>query len=362
MKISHTQHPASIDELFRTARDRHQPLSVTIELTQGCNLACAHCYNFDRTSSSNGVSAYDKDRPTLSPERVDQLLSEIRRAGGLFVSFTGGEVTLAPHLERHIRRARELSLNVRLKTNGTRFSNDQARKLFAAGARDLDVSLYGAKPETHDRFTARPGSHQRTLNGIVAARDAGFQVSVSIILHRGNYTELPEMIQWCREQNVRFETSTEITERYDGSEGADHLRLREEDLRQLVRGPAGSRFLGNVNTTGDVQCACARTNAGISHTGIVLPCIGAPWPAGDVTQQSFDEIWSSSVVFQQIRALKFEDFKSCVTCEVRSHCPRSSGTVLANTGEFTGCDPWLKMEARVLKEESNKKSEAVVEA
>ena len=113
----------------------------------------------------------------------------------------------------------------------------------------------------------------------------------------------------------------------------------------------GDLFVGQqANTPGQYQCQCARTNCGVGQDGTVYPCIGAPIPSGNLHQESFKIIWETSSEFQKIRKLGAKDFKSCGPCSYQSHCQRSSGSMFTNTGNYTGCDPWVLEQAKLLKE------------
>ena len=85
-----------------------------------------------------------------------------------------------------------------------------------------------------------------------------------------------------------------------------------------------------------VACPCARSVCGIGSSGEVYPCIGAPLPAGNLRTRSFRDIWRNSPVLQWVRGLQNEDFPTCASCAHRPYCRRNSGTMLTNTGSFTG--------------------------
>ena len=96
-----------------------------------------------------------------------------------FFSFTGGEPLLRADLEEMIRHARSLGLQVNLMTNGTLADVPRARSLFRAGLRTAQVSLESPREQAHDHLTRRPGSWQRTLQGIRNLRDAGISVQTN---------------------------------------------------------------------------------------------------------------------------------------------------------------------------------------
>ncbi|HXU61576.1 MAG TPA: hypothetical protein VN962_07750, partial [Polyangia bacterium] len=65
------------------------PLNVSLELTLRCNIRCLHCYNFDR--DTRGPACGDgHEAPELSLDEIHRVLGELREAGTLFLSLTGG--------------------------------------------------------------------------------------------------------------------------------------------------------------------------------------------------------------------------------------------------------------------------------
>ncbi len=339
-----------LSSTLREAKGRFRPLNVTFELSTACNLRCTHCYNFDRKT----VTRPKSERPALTPTEIKRVLFEIREAGALVVAFTGGEALLHPHLLDFVRTARALKLAVRLKSNGTLIDAAKACQLREAGVVELEVSLYGASPGSHDPFTNSPGSFASTLAAVGAAKDSGISTQINFVMHRGCAGEVADMLALAETLGVRSSLSMELTSRYDGTTDSLDERLTEEDLKNIFRGSSGHYFVPSINETDSVQCACATTNVGIGFDGTVYPCIGAPIPSGDLRQQSFSTIWHESKVFAWIRSLSLDDFKSCKPCELRPYCQRSSGAIFTNTGDYTGKEDWTCKQAELLRELSLK--------
>jgi radical SAM protein with 4Fe4S-binding SPASM domain len=331
--------------VWRTAFETCTPLGATIEITLRCNLRCLHCYNFDREEP------YPKSRAAseLTPPEIVALIDALARAGTLFLSFTGGEALLHPHLEDFVRHARERRFAVRVKTNGTLLTRERVSRLAAAGVLAVDVSLYGARAETHDGFTLDPGSFDRTLAGIRTAKAAGMKVRAGVCVLRTNAAEMDELVGLIDSLGVVANLDTHITPRYDGGRDPVGLRVDAETLERLYRGPL--RHLVDApdcSPDRSVQCSCARSVVAIASNGDVYPCIGAPLRAGNVREQPFAEIWATSPVFRKIRGLTLDDFTACKPCPDRPYCRRSSGVVYVSTGEYTGPEEWTCMEASVL--------------
>lgn len=341
-----TESVSALSQALQRASELVIPFNVTFELSQGCNLRCSHCYNFDRGQ----VSRPKSDRPALSSAEIIRILHEIRDAGALVVAFTGGEALLHPNLLEFVRVARSLKLAVRLKSNGTLISRLRAAELRQAGVTDLEVSLYGATAGTHDDFTRVSGSFHKTIEGVRNARNSDITTQINFVMHHSCVDEYEAMIELAASLASAYSIGLDLTKRYDGTDDSLDLRLTRQDLLKLYRGQRRSDFAGAINHSASVQCSCARTNAGIGYDGMVYPCIGAPIPSGDLRRAGFAEIWRNSPTFSWIRALTLKDFKDCATCGDRPFCQRSSGAIYANTGNYTGSEEWTCEQAALLRE------------
>lgn len=322
-----------LEDFFQNARHACIPLVTTFEITQGCNYRCHHCYNYDR---SNEMPQIMKEN-NLSPDEILRIIDEISQAGALYLNFTGGEVLLHPHLEDFIKRARKNHMEVRLKTNGSLLTADRCQILDQAGLAGLDISLYGMTETSYEKLTRKQGMLAKTLEGISEAQKKNFSITINIILHRYNLNELGAMIKYCQDNNLSFQFSIEITDRYDNSDGSRNFEITEEQFKEMLESEFSDIFM-HFNKDKALQCSCARTVCGISYSGLVFPCIGAPIESGNLRQNTFKEIWENSTALNKIRNLKFNDFKSCTSCEYIENCNRSSGGIYINTKEYTGCD------------------------
>ena len=322
-----------LDQMISKARDLCLPLVTTLEITQHCNLKCHHCYNFDR---SKEMPEHLKNN-VLSSEEILRIIDELSASGALYLNLSGGEVLLHPHLDDFIRKARLNHLEVRIKTNGILLTSERCQRLDTAGLCGLDVSLYGLSDYSYDKITGKAGMLEKALKGIQAAKSQGFNLNINLIMHRYNIHELKSMIEYCQLNDLSYQFSTEITERYDGTNGSKEFEITKEQFSELLRGEFSELFMHN-NAEQSLQCSCARSVCGISSAGEVFPCIGAPIPSGNLRSKSFADIWKNSEVLQGIRNLKPVDFKSCSTCEHINYCNRSSGSIYTNTKNYTGCD------------------------
>lgn len=333
-------------KLQRLAFDSCTPVNATIEVTLRCNLRCVHCYNFDRSVP------YPKQREAaeLTPPEIFSVIDQLADAGALFLAFTGGEAMLHPHILDFVRHGVKRRCQVTIKTNGVHLV-ERTADLVEAGAARVDVSLYGATAATHDGFTLAPGSFERTVAGVRAAKAAGMQVTVNLCIVKSNAAEIGDMVDLVKQLGVGCGIDPQITARYDGTTSSLDLRIDRETLAELYRGPLAP-YVSVPQCSRDTapQCSCARSVVAIASNGDVLPCVGAPIPSGNIRDKSFAEIWRDSPQLKRIRDLELDDFKTCQPCPDRSYCRRSSGVVYVNTGNYTGPEEWTCMEASVLHE------------
>lgn len=322
-----------LEKSLKYAHKECIPMVATFEIIQNCNFKCSHCYNYDRSKAMPESLRAGQ----LSDEKILSVIEELSQEGTIFMNFSGGEASMHPHIEKFIEHSVLFHMQPRLKTNGYALTINKIKSLKESGLCGVDISLYGASEETYFGFTGKAGAFDKVVEAINNCAKAGLSVSVSLILHNKNAPELAKMISICKDADVSFAIQTEVTQRYDDSDGAKETEITDKQYKAFLTGEF-SDFFKYKNKDNSLQCSCARSVCGISSTGLVYPCIGAPIIAGNINDDSFHNIWKNSKVFKEIRAITKESFKECSTCDHVDYCNRSSGGIYVNTGNYTGCD------------------------
>ena len=334
-------------QLQELAHDQCIPLHMSLELTLRCNIRCTHCYNFDRDLPRQALS------PELSFQEIVGLLDAFRQAGTLYLSLTGGEAMVHPRFWDILEEAAARRFVITVLSNGTLLTPEACDRFASVVAlAGLSLSIYGARPETHDAVTRVPGSFERTWAGARRLRERGTGVSLKFVFMKENASEADGMIRRAEEGGFNFSVDTTITGRYDGTRGSLNTRVDHATLEALYRGPLrGQLTLRKPDPTDDeFKCNCARGNGAVSSTGEVYPCISTPLRAGNVREQPFLEIWKNSGVFRKIRGLRLEDFKTCAPCGLKTWCRRSPGSAVLLHGDYAGVDPWDCQEAAIIRD------------
>jgi MoaA/NifB/PqqE/SkfB family radical SAM enzyme len=147
------------------------PLFLELEITQFCQLQCAHCYS---ESGPHG------GRGSMTPEDWERLMGQAAAIGVQTVQFIGGEPTLDPGLPRLLRYALAARLKVDVYTNLVHMT-PALWELFALPGVSVGFSWYSADASKHAEVTGSRASHARTRANIAEALRRGIRLRAGIV-------------------------------------------------------------------------------------------------------------------------------------------------------------------------------------
>ena len=142
--------------------------NLRISVTDRCNIRCFYCM-------PNEDIRFQPRAEILTFEEIERFARVAASLGVNKLRITGGEPLVRAELPKLIQQLVAIPGidDIAMTTNGI-LLNEQAQALKAAGLNRLNISLDGLKEETFRRITRREGL-QRVLDGIFAAREAGFE-------------------------------------------------------------------------------------------------------------------------------------------------------------------------------------------
>ena len=166
--------------------------NLRISVTDRCNLRCTYCMPEE-------VVFRDKHE-LLSFEEIAHFVRVAAPMGINKVRLTGGEPLMRRDLHKLVRLVAAIPgiTDVGLTTNGVLLA-DQARELYDAGLRRLNVSLDTLDPARFRELTRRDGL-DAVLLGLAAANQVGFRpIKVNAISMRGSteHDAIP-LAHFCR--------------------------------------------------------------------------------------------------------------------------------------------------------------------
>jgi radical SAM protein with 4Fe4S-binding SPASM domain len=159
---------------------------LELQITDACNLRCKHCYIGDARQNE------------LTPEQVEKVLHEFEKMQGLRVLITGGEPLVHKNFHEINEKLPDFFIRKVLFTNGVLLNRE---KLKILKIDEIQVSVDGLEP-AHDRLRGN-GTFKHTLEAMKLALDAGFDVSVSTMVHQYNRADFDSMEQLFKGMGIK---------------------------------------------------------------------------------------------------------------------------------------------------------------
>lgn len=352
------------------------PFTIAWEVTRACSFACKHC---------RADAQHQRDPDELNTEEGRALIDRLAEFGSPILIFTGGDPMMRRDLFELIAYATQRGLRCSLTPTATALpTGERLQQARDAGVRRIALSLDSPSPAAHDEFRGAPGSWERTMRILHAAKDAGLSVQVNTTVSTVNVDQLPDMpafiqavnaVQWSvfflvptgraqAENMISAERHEAVFNwLYDLSQQAPFdikataapmyrrvaIQRKKAATNEHSQGPgtggsepvlfqgAGFQYADGLNrpTRG--------VNDGngflfISHTGQIMPSGFLPIECGNVRQQDIVQVYRSHPVFQDLR--RYEDLKGkCGVCEFRDVCGGQRGRAYGITGDYMASDP-----------------------
>jgi Radical SAM superfamily len=170
----------------------------------------------------------------LSWEDRARLLHGIAEAGVLFLQLTGGEPTIDRLFPNVYRLASELGMMLSVSTNGSTLWQPRIlNTLTACPPYRLTVSVYGATAEVYETVTARRGSFRAFTRGLAAAREAGLNLHLNVIVAQQNARQVDAMTALAENLGAPHTVYTNLSPTIYGEsapltlQSQTHLRARK---------------------------------------------------------------------------------------------------------------------------------------
>lgn len=312
-------------EITNLALKKKIPLTIIFELTYHCNLRCLHCY------------VVRKKKRELSFEEIRRVLREIKSAGTLILTLSGGEILTRPDFWEIASYASSLKLALNLYTNGVLITSALIPRLKKLLVYQVHLSLYSHQAKTHDQITRVEGSFRQTLSAIKLLQRNRIKVKIKTPLMKQNIRDFPQLIALAKKLKVSFLLDPTLTPCQNGERTPTKWRITEEDLYFLYTHPALKPHLGtevNYHPDKDYLCSAGHNFCSISPYGDIYPCLQLPLLAGNLRKQPFSEIWTSSPVLKKIRSLTTSELPKCRQCRYLYLCSRCLGLAYLEEGDL----------------------------
>lgn len=321
-------------------------------ITNRCNLHCAHCYG--QSGPACGTEG------ELTTTEALALIDDLAAMGVPLILFSGGEPLLREDLWELAQHAASKGIRTALSTNGTLITADVARKIRESRIGYAGISLDGACAATHDRFRNSPGAFDRSTAAFARCREAGVRCGVRVTLTKENYGELGPIIDLSRDLGASRFCLYWLVPSGRGSEAYDRLQLDSREVTGALdlmyrkakdTDPAAIEFLtvdapqdaihllvsmerDNSPDLPDAQeliqslnggCSAGSRVADIDPQGNVYPCQFArssDFLVGNIRERPFSSLWTDEKNPVLARFRKKAEFIAgrCKACSWFSFC------------------------------------------
>lgn len=326
---------------------------VSWNTTNACNMYCDHCYR----------DAGCKAEEELSTAEAKTLLEQIARANFKIMIFSGGEPLMRPDIVELVEYASSLGLRPVFGTNGTLISLDMAKRLKAAGAMGMGISLDSMDKEKHDKFRKFPGAWDGAVQGMRNCREAGLPFQIHTTVMEWNNHELEALTDFAvaegavahhffflvptgraktiEAESLRAEAYEETLTRIMKKQQQVDIELKPTCAPQFLRIAAQM----GLKTRFRRGCLAGTAYCIISPRGKVQPCAYLNMELGDVRQTPFDEIWKNSPVLNKLRTMEYSG--GCGSCQYKRACGGCRArAAFYHEGDYMAEEPWCLYHGR----------------
>lgn len=344
------------DYLFAKAGQQGIPLSGTFELTARCNLDCRMCYIHKRANDAMALAGERTAAQWLA------LAEECRTAGTLLLLLTGGEPMLRPDFREIYTGCRRLGLMVSINSNAVLIDEDMIRFLAADPPSRINITLYGASPETYGALCGDPAAYERVVRAILDLQAAGVLVKLNFSVTPYNWQDLEAAYRFASGHNLHIQAASYMfppvraseygcfqADRMTPEESAE-MQLRYDALRfplKELRHRLSEMLAGNQVPDPDrecqelpterIRCRAGSSTFWVTWDGRLRPCGMMTEPSESLDGQSFQSAWT------KLRAAREKIMvpPMCSSCSMHNACDQCSAVCYAETGAFTGVPRYM---------------------
>jgi cyclic pyranopterin phosphate synthase len=205
--------------------------NLRISVTDRCNIRCFYCMPADNVQ-------FMERKELLTFEEIERFVLAVVPLGINKLRLTGGEPLVRRDLHRLVERLARIPGidDIGMTTNGILLA-EQAKALYDAGLRRLNVSLDALSPEKFREITRRDG-YEKVLEGIEAAKKVGFEsIKINAVAIRGlTEDEVVPFGRFARETGCEVRFIEYMPLDADAAWERDKVLFAEEMLRLLTEG------------------------------------------------------------------------------------------------------------------------------
>ncbi len=340
LEYSAPQAERSSSEAFLERSALNYPLGcIYFYLTEGCNLACRHCWIQPKFQNGERV------HPSLDVGLFKSIIEQAKPLGLNGVKLTGGEPLLHPRIGELLEHIKKEELRLTMETNGVLCTPHLARQIATCMNPFVSVSIDGADAETHEWVRGVEGSFRQAIDGARNLVDAGIHPQIIMSIMRRNHRQMEDVVRLAeglRANSVKFNIVQPAARGEKMHEAGETLTIEElveigrwvenelsakTPLRIFYSHPAAFRPMSRMfGDNGDGCGICGVLGIlGVLGNGSYALCgIGQTVPElvfGHAAKDRLADIWENSAVLKELREGLPHRFEGvCGDCVMKGTC------------------------------------------
>ncbi|MCW5202077.1 MAG: radical SAM protein [Candidatus Electrothrix communis] len=346
-----------IARYFAKAATSRIPLSASFELTHRCSFRCVHCYLGDQKSIRR------HQHRELKKEKVFRLLDEMVEAGTLFLLLTGGDPMLRSDFVEIYKYAVRSGLLVTVFCNGSLVTDEIVRVFVEYPPRVVEITVYGAKPETFDAVTQQLGSFSVCVAGIERLRRARVRLRLKTMVLTVNVDEFPAIRQLALDMGLQFrhDCSLHAAIAHEDNNGRSNIGTAESSLTDPLRyrlapeqaaavdlsiekfthelAEGVKKVCPKESTEQLYSCGAGKSSYHIDPYGMLQPCLTVQSHSFDVNKKGVFQAGWEGLLRDFISCTASASFP-CNNCRNRVLCTSCPAVFAAVSGDPELVDPF----------------------
>lgn len=322
------------DEMDATGIELMIPVWAKMEISTRCHLNCAHCYIPFSERAPKGPLRVTRSQEEMHDAEILSTIDQLAELGTVLLTITGGEIFAKQNLMEILTHADSRGFILELFTSGTLMTPAKVDALTRLKIGRVQISVYSASEEPHDRFTGSAGSWRRSIQAIRMLAEHGIHVELACSITPFNYDEVLLIRDLAYSLGATCSYGYPITARTNGDRDTHQHRLAPEQLRDSIRTLPDFFAIPDVKAPEQRICPAGVNMCSIGATGEVYSCSQFMLPAGNIREKRLADIWLTSPVLQRIRQLRTADLKPSRLGRFDRYVGLCPGLNLLEEGDF----------------------------
>jgi len=261
---------------------------IDLAVTYACNLKCAHC----NVAANHAF----RKREELDESEIVEIIRQLQRIGGFYVTFTGGEpLVKIDLLERVINKIGKNEMLWQVQSNGVLLDDDLCRRLRRIGVDNVQLSfdLYHESDSWEEVLKIKQGQ-------IYMLKKWGLRPVFTWLASHETIADQKQI-----EDVIRFSADNKVVVGWNFAvpqgrwQEDNHILLSPEDSSFIRKTSAENRyiFIDLENNLVDYGCPAFSERFHVNAYGDVQPCTFFQIAFGNIRQEPLQTIWQRGLQF-----------------------------------------------------------------